>query len=343
MKKVCSAALAFAGALALFVASAPATTITENFSGNPLQNGWRTFGDTNLFHWNATNQNLEVTWDSTQPNSYFYQPLGTTITRYDDFSIAFDLKLHDIASGVEPDKTGPLEIGFGFLNFSGATNTSFMRGAYGSAPNVAEFGYYAHGYYDYFGTIYDSPATATPSFISSVNSFDYSPQILSVYQYELPTNQPVHVSLTYTASNQTAVLTITTNGIPVASFPDLALNGSNGFTDTNYDFQVDTFSISSYSSVGDDYDSVLAHGTVANLTVNVPPPAQNLAGSFTNGNWQVDFSARTNWLFTLERTTDFQSWTIVSPVITGINGDLILQDTNPVVSQAFYRIRAERP
>ncbi|HZI31203.1 MAG TPA: hypothetical protein VFF11_02610, partial [Candidatus Binatia bacterium] len=333
MKKIRFAAPALTGVLALSAILTQATTITENFSSDPLQNGWQVFGDTNLFHWNSTNQNLEVTWDSTRTNSYFYQPLGTTITRYDDFSIAFDLKLHDIASGVESGKTGPLEIGFGFLNFSGATNTSFMRGAYGSAPNVAEFGYYAHGYYDYFGTIYDSPATATPSFISGVNSYDYAPQILSVYEDELPTNQPVHVSLTYTASNQTAMLVITTNGIPVASFPDLALNGSNGFTDTNYDFLVDTFSISSYSSVGDDYDSILAHGTVANISVSVPPPAQNLAGSFTNGGWQVNFSARTNWLFTLQRTADFQSWTNVSPTISGINGNLFLQDTNPAASQ----------
>ena len=334
-----------AGLFALLVINntTRAVTFTEDFATDPLQNGWQIFGNTNLFVWNTTNQNLEVTWDSTQTNSYFYQPLGTTVTRYDDFSLSFDLNLHDIASGVEPGKTGPMEIGFGFLNFAGATNTAFIRGAYGSAPNVAEFGYYAHGYYDYFGTIYDSPATATPSFISGVNSFDYAPQILSVYDCELPTNQIVHVSLTYTASNQTAVLTLFTNGVPVATLPELALDGTNGFTDTNYDFQVDTFSISSYSSAGDDYDSILAHGTVANLRVSVPPPAQNLAGSFTNGTWQVDFSARTNWMFLLQRTTDFQSWTNVSPVISGVNGPLSLQDTNPVLDRAFYRIRADRP
>ena len=109
------------------------------------------FGDTNLFDWNSTNQNLRVTWDSSQPNSYFYHPLGAQFTRYDDFSVEFDLRLNDIASGVEPGKTGPLEIGFGFLNFAGATSTNFMRGAWGGAPNVAEFDYYPSGYYDYGG------------------------------------------------------------------------------------------------------------------------------------------------------------------------------------------------
>jgi hypothetical protein len=332
--------LALAGLLA-----APftrAATLTEDFSRDPLQHGWQVFGNPNLFHWNPTNQNLAVTWDSTQPNSYFHQPLGTAVTRNDDFSLAFDLRLQDIASGVEPGKTGPLQLGIGFLNFAGATSTNFMRGAYGSAPDVAEFDYYTDGFYD-FGTIYPAPASTFPSFISGVNSFDYAPQILSVYDNVLPLNQTVQITLTYTASNQTAMLVLTTNGVPLGTLPALALNGTNGFADTNYDFRVDTFSISSYSSFGDDYDSVLAHGTVANLRVSVPPPAQNLRGGFTNGQWQVQFSARTNWLFTLERTADFQTWTGIAPTIPGITGTMSLTDANPPANQAFYRIRAARP
>src|SRR5438046_2844728 len=113
MKKIRS--LAWAGLFVLSITSR-AETITENFSADPLQNGWQIFGDTNLFNWDPTNQNLAVTWDSTQPNSYFYKPLGTTLTRNDDFSIAFDLRLSDIASGSEPGKTGPVQLGFGFLN-----------------------------------------------------------------------------------------------------------------------------------------------------------------------------------------------------------------------------------
>src|ERR1700679_1262031 len=118
-----------------------AVTITENFSADPSLDGWQVFGDTNQFQWDSTNRNLDVTWDSTQPNSYFYHPLGTTLTRNDDFSIALDLRLNDIASGVEPGKTGPLQLGFGFLNFNplnlmNATSTNFMRGDFGNAPDV---------------------------------------------------------------------------------------------------------------------------------------------------------------------------------------------------------------
>src|SRR5476651_2314618 len=108
--------LAIAGLSVL--SSVRAATTTENFSADPLQNGWRVFGATNLFAWDSTNQNLSVTWASTRPNSYFYIPLGGYLTRNDDFSIAFDLKLNDIISGNEPGKNGPLQLGFGFLNFN---------------------------------------------------------------------------------------------------------------------------------------------------------------------------------------------------------------------------------
>src|ERR1051325_6612720 len=56
-----------------FGASAP-VSVFEDFRFNPLTNGWKVFGQTNLFAWNATNQNLEVIWDSSKSNSYFYKP-----------------------------------------------------------------------------------------------------------------------------------------------------------------------------------------------------------------------------------------------------------------------------
>jgi hypothetical protein len=339
MKKICP--LAFAGLFALSVAHA--TVITEDFSANPLQNGWQVFGNTNLFQWNSTNQNLEVTWDSSQPNSYFYHPLGTILTRNDDFSIEFDLRLSDIASGVEPGKTGPMEIGIGFLNLGLATGTNFMRGSWGDAPDVAEFDYFPDGYYDYNGTIYPAPATATPAFIPQ-NAYDLSPTLYAPFDFEFPTGQIVHVTMTFTASNQTVVTTITTNGV-TSRLPDLALTDPSlsAFTDSD-DFRVDTFSVTSYSNTGDPYDSVLAHGFVGNIVVTVPsPPVQNFNGNRANNVWQGQFISQSNWLYTLERTADFQSWTNVSVTTFGVNGILILSDTNALMDRAFYRVRAERP
>jgi hypothetical protein len=342
MLKVRLSVLVLAGLSVVSVSLA--ATVVEDFSTDPLCKGWQVFGETNLFGWNSTNRNLEVTWDSSRPNSYFYYPLGAQFTRYDDLSAEFDLDLADIASGVEPGKTGPLQIGFGFLNFAGATSTNFMRGAWGGAPNVAEFDYYPSGYYDFGGSIWPIVPTSTPSFISALNSRHYAPAYLDAYEYELPTNQTVHVRLTYDGLSQTATLVVTTNGMPLETLPGLVLNNSTNsqFTSAD-DFRVDMFSISSFSSRGDDYDSVLAHGTVGNLVVKASVrPIGRLSGAFTaNGLWQAQFFGHSNWLYTLECTTDFGSWTPVSPTLCGTEDDMILQDTNAVAARVFYRVRAE--
>jgi hypothetical protein len=331
------------GRLLLCAAGCGAVTITENFSSDPLGRGWTVFGNTNLFQWDATNQNLRVTWDSSQPNSYFYHSLGTMLDRQDDFSIEFDLNLSDIAGGTEPGTTGPMQIGLGFLNFQAAINSSFMRGGWGSAPNVVEFDYYPWGYFEYGGVIYDSPAAALPS-LSPASGYVSAPAHVASYDRELPTNQTIHVTMTFTASNQTVAASVATNGVLVP-LPGIVLTDTNdsAFTATD-DYHVNIFSISSYSSLGAFGSSVLGHGTVDNLAVTVlPPPVQNVTGGFTNSVWCVEFLSSSNWLYTLERTTDFQSWTNISPTAPGTAMVLSLQDTNRPESGAFYRVRAERP
>lgn len=335
---------AVASLLALSLVPVSATTIAENFATNPLTHGWQIFGDTNSFVWNAASNQLAVTWDSRITNSYFYRPLGTIVTRNDDFSIEFDLNLLDIQSGIEPFKTGPLQIALGLVKFSVVTNISFGRGIYGGAPNIAEFNYYTDGFYDYgdFG-IYPSAAATVPSFISGVDNFAYCPGNIAVFDNVLPTNQVVHVALSFTAADQTAVLNITADGSPVGSLPALVLNEANGFKVTD-NFYADTFSISSYSSYGDDYDSVLAHGTITNLVITVPPPpVQNLSGSFQGGQWQCAFTGRTNWLYTLECSTNLMNWSVIVSNSPGVDGAQLLGDVNPSETQAFYRIRADRP
>ena len=343
MLKTSLSVLALAG-LSVVCASR-AATIVEDFSTNPQAGGWQVFGETNLFAWNSTNQNLEVTWDSTQPNSYFYHPLGISLTRYDDFSLELDLRLSDIASGVEPDKTGPLQIGFGFLNLAEATSSNFMRGAWGGAPDVAEFDYYTSGYYVSSGVTYPSPASTVPSFIPGTDSFEYAPVFVSVFETELPANQTVHIRLAYTGANQTANLTLTSNGVLLSQLPPLVLSdsGNSEFTPTD-NFWVDTFSISSYSSAGDDYDSVLAHGTVDNLAITAQlRPIASLTGGLTNGLWQAQFFAHSNWLYTLERSTDLHSWAPASFTNAGNEDFMMLQDTDPPSPRAFYRVRAQQP
>jgi hypothetical protein len=329
----------------LALSTVRAVTLTQDFSTDPLQQGWQVFGDTNLFTWDSANQNVAVTWDSTKPNSYFYHPLGFALTRYDDFSLEFDLRLSDIASGVEPEKTGPLQLGIGFLNLAEATSTNFMRGSYGGAPDVAEFDYYADGYYDYNGVIYPSPASTVPSFIPGTDSFAYAPVFLSAFETELPTNQTVHVRLAFTAANQTALVTVTAGGGPLIQLPPLVLSdpGNSQFASTDT-FRVDTFSISSYSSAGDDYDSLLAHGTLDNLIITAQPlPITRFTGGVgTNGLWQAQFFSRSNWLYTLDRSPDLHSWSPASVTNAGNEGFMVLQDGVPLGARAFYRVRAQK-
>jgi hypothetical protein len=332
--------LALASLSVVFVPQARSATFQEDFSSDPAAHGWKTFGNTNLFRWDSTNQNLQVTWDSAQPNSFCYFPLGTILARDDDFTFSFDLLLSDVGTG---DTTGPMQLAAGFLNLADATDPGFIRGI-GVSPNVVEFDHYPAGYFPG----YSSPATTGPAFINSASTA-FAPGYLDpYYDLALPTNVLLHVTMAFTASNQTAVVEVRTNGALLSTLPPLVLNSTNNSMFANSDdYRVNIFSITSYSEAGQWppwVGSVLAHGTIDNLLVTVPnPPVQNLASSFSNGVAQVRFNNRSNWLYTLERTVDVHSWTNVSLATSGNGATLVLQDTNPPPGQGLYRVRANRP
>jgi hypothetical protein len=325
MKKVLFVSLALAGMFVMSVVHA--TVITEDFFADPRSNGWQIFGNTNLFQWDSTNHDLAVTWDSSQANSYFYHPLGTVLTHDDDFSITFDLQLNDVAV----DGFG-FELAISLLNFADATSTNLQRGvgidpAFG-ARSVAEFDYFPDAG---FG------ATISPTMISSNNQF------ASAFNFplELTNGISFHIVMTYTASNQTfsTLITNNSNGQPFGPIDDVLLNSYG----TNFsDFRLDTVAISNYSDTNS-YGSIFVHGIVDNFVVTVPPPPiQDLTGAFSNGVWPVQFISRSNWLYTLERTIDFQSWTTVSGPASGNGTNLFLQDAHPPTDKAFYRVSAER-
>lgn len=318
---------------ALIIPALPgsAATINEAFSSNPFQHGWRTYGDAGLFRWNSTNQNLGVTWDSSRPNSFFYYPLGTILSRSDDFSVAFDLNLTDIGVGVDTNKSGTFSIGLGFLNFDEAMQTNFLRGTGVNSPDLAEFAYF---WDSGFG------ATVYPTLVDTNSTFNYTaPTDYAIFA--LAPGDVYHIVMSFTASNQTLLATLT-------NFEQTAGLRIVQPLSTNFgDFRLGTFSISSYSDAGQDPQyagSVLAHGTVDNLVLNLPdPPVQNASGGLTNGFWEIRFVGRTNWLYTLERTSDFRSWSSISVSVPGQAGAMELPETNRPVSNAFYRIRANRP
>jgi hypothetical protein len=317
--------------LLLFAAAAPpsgAAAFQEDFASDPAVRNWRVFGDTSLFHWNGDSQTLEVTWDSSKSNSFFHRPLGTILWKEDDFSLGFDLRLSDIAVGVNSNKTATFEFAIGFLEIATATKTNFLRGtgidAATGPRNLVEFAYFPDSG---FG------ATISPTMVSSNNQF----AVGFNFPFELSPNDLFRVVMRYTGSNQTLATAMTRNGEAFGPIQDVKLGAA--FTD----FRVDALSISSYSDAGAD-GSLLAHGVVDNLSFTVPdPPIGDLNGAWTSGQRKVEFAGRAGWVYALERTENFQSWNEVASVITAMNGTVTLTDANPPAAKAFYRVRAERP
>ena len=312
-----------------------ATTITENFSSDPAADGWQVFGDASLFQWNSASNHLAVTWDSAQPNSYFYHPLGATLTSASNFMFGFDLQLSDIAAGTNPTKPQALQVSVGLLNFSEATNDGYYIGTGFNAPDLVELDYYPDTGYG---------ATVGTPMISSANN--YASGGLT-YPLTLTFGATYHFTLIYTADNQTMHTTLTSNGVPVGPLNESKLTGDFG------NFSVDTFSINSYTDAGQDTNtyifygspvifagSLLAHGTVGNLFFANPLPVTRVINAAPGS---IQFSSTTNWIYALERTSDFQSWSTVSLLTPGVEGSLTLADTNPPPDKAVYRVRADRP
>jgi hypothetical protein len=303
--------------LVLAVSPGRAATITENFATNPLANGWSIYGETNLFTWDSTNEVEDVTWDSSQPDSFLYRPLGNVLAIDDDFSLSFDLKLNDATGYVYS-----MQLAVDLFHFTDATNASYSR-ADATLPNVFEFAYFP-------GTDLISPsldATLTDSNVDYY--FAYDNQVLTP-------GVTYSVTIAHAAGSPTVTGQVLAEGEPFSSFP-------NVYTQTISDFRLDTVSISSFQDDGYG-DSILAHGSVANLVVTLPPsPVQNLTGYFTNGAWAASFTTRTNWFYTLESSPDLQHWTAVNANNAGTSTNLVLFDTSPATTNAFYRILAQRP
>jgi hypothetical protein len=320
--------------LCVFVAiaalSVNAAVLTEDFSSDPALRGWQTFGNTNLAHWNSTNHNLEFTWDSSQTNTYFYHPLGTILGKSDDFVFSFDLTLKDLTPGPNPAKPYSFPICAGLQNFVNASSTNFFRGNGHLAPNLVEFTFYPD---TGFGP------TVWPSFWSSNSVLNYNSS--SDYTIlDLPLNVRLQITMSYTASNKTAVTTITTNGISIGMINNAKLSA------TYTDYRVGTVAIPSYSDGAQspgDAGSVLAHGIIHSISVTTPaPPVQDVALSFSNSTWRAQFAGLTNWKYFLETSSNLNSWTVVTSNAPVVNGPVSLVDTNAAMTNGFYRVRALR-
>ena len=330
MKRVLKIALVFAASVfpcsAALGANAP-VTVFEDFRKDPATNGWKVFGETNLFAWNSTNQNMEVTWDSSKPNSYFYKRLGRSFSRNDDFVLYFDLRLRDIAIGTTTNKPYTFQIAVGLLNFQRATNGAFLRGTGFDSPDVFEFDYFPDSG---FG------ATISPTVISSNNEF-----AAGFILQEITTTDLFKVTLHMDEEEGRVAATVHRNGEFYASqFVSFPTN----FTD----FSVDTIAIASYSDEGQFPDfagSILAHGTVDNVVFASGGLGLDLGfnGRFENGNWRMDFDTFPGWQYYIERTSDFiNAFTVGTHTSTNYGRATIVHTNPPVSLPQFYRLRGQR-
>jgi len=154
-----------------------------------------------------------------------------------------------------------------------------------------------------------------------------------------------HVTINHAAGTSALTGEILANGQLYTALPGQGLNGGF-YNEGTGDFRLDTAAIISYSdagSAGYGYgpSSILAHGIVRNLLVTAPPPPVTyLSGSLTNDTWQAQFWSRTNWNYTLEKSSDLQSWSPLAPALGGTGGQMILQDTNAPQQSQYYRVSA---
>jgi hypothetical protein len=310
-------------------AAVTGTVLAEDFSNNPVADGWQAFGTTNLFTWAAANQGLQVTWDSTQPNSYFYHPLGTIMTSNDAFSVSFDLLLND--ANTNADGTNALDLSIGFLNLSQAENPNFLVGSE-DATNLAGFQFYpgADGYLpDLEATLQDA---------NGLYYFAYNDVPWSFGAY-------YHVIINHAAGTSALTGQVLVNGRLYTSLPGGGLYGGF-YNEGTGDFRLDTVAISSYSDAdsalyGEGPYSITAHGMVKNFLITAPPPPVSyLFGSLTNNAWQVQFWSRAGWNYTLEKSADLQTWSPPAPPVAGVGGQMTLQDTGAPGQSHYYRVSA---
>lgn len=299
----------------------------EDFSTAPASRGWIVLGREELFRWDASEQHLRVTWDSSEPNSYFHRPVGGTLTSADDFGCAFDLRLDDYAAGVRPGKPFAFPIAIGFFNLAEATKETFSRGS-GVNPLFGPVNLVEFNFFPAFGPF---APTIAQVIVSAGNTWLFNHENLLA----LEPGRTHRVSLSYEAAGRRLTTLVMSGTEPLGRTQHITVPA-------NFEFRIDTFSISSYSDQHSQ-DSILARGVIDNVQLNLPaPPLREISGRFAASRWMVSFAARAGWHYTLERSSDLLDWISVTSTRAAATSQLELTDPEPPSESAHYRVRAAR-
>ena len=302
--------------------------LREDFATAPAT--WRGFGNTNLFVWNSTNQNLDVTWDSAQTNSYFYLPLNLTVTRSDDFRVKFTLLMSEIATGTDPLKPYTFELAAGLINTTNAFDPQMFRGSginvLHGPRNLVEFDYFPDS---------GLGATISPTIASKDNQIAFSDN----HPFEIIPGVKYQIEMAYSSSNATLSTIILADGEPFGPINDLTI--PTRFTN----FVVNAFAVSSYSDAGQNppqfAGSLLARGALDDVEITIyHHPTLQIARA-ENGNPVVQFDTESGWNYSMEASADLLNWVEVGSLIEG-TGAKIAEPLPLSEPYRFFRVRAER-
>lgn len=301
--------------VALALISTRGATFTETFSAEPV--AWRAHNGS-AFRWDSEAKNLAVTWDSREPNAFFYVPLSWTLTRAEIFEVEFTLRIDDLQLGVNPAKAETFPLCLGFLNVAQATRPDYFRGSgvhvvYGPR-SIVEFAYFADAGLD---------PTIGPIIASTNNQITFA----HTHPLELTPGETYRIKLHYEAL--TLSTTILHNGEAHGS--PLPVSASRG------DFRIDAFSIHSYNDGQQNppqfAGSLLAHGIIDDIVITyTDPPIERIAVTTDS----ITFHGRTGWRYELQHTADFSAWEPAASQ-AGVNGEMSFP-----AATGFFRVAAFR-
>ena len=291
----------------------------EDFSSDPLANGWVVHGDESLFKWDAAAGSLAVTWDSEQLNSLFHRPLGLTLTEADTFAFAFDITLDTVKAGHRDGQPYTFEVALGLLNIGSGKAEVFSRVTGTNSPNLIEWDYFPDT--GFGATISPVVASAKSQFAAG---FTFPAEVTpgEIYSVRMEYDPTVRKLTTVMLENGTAWKAVKTVTLP------------NDFAG----FAVDAFSISNYTAKGSE-SSLLASGRVDNLAITTAHSRSRIVNArLADGQWRGKLFGLSAEDYVLERSEDLREW---QPIGNGVREDafyLKLIDKNPPVGGGFYRL-----
>ena len=291
----------------------------ETFLTDPLVNGWVVHGDKSLFKWDAESEALEVTWDSEKPNSYYYRPLGLTLTADDSFAFTFDIALDQVKAGHLDGKPYTFEVALGLVGIELAKAEGFSRGSGTDSPNLIEWDYFPD---TGFG------ATISPTITSETSRFASG----FTFPAELTVGKTYTVRMEFDSDERALKTFMLQNGKTWKEIEKVKLMGD--FTG----FVVDAFSISNYTAHGGE-SSLLVTGRIDNLAVAVARSQPRIVGArLADRQWVARSFGLGAVGSVLERSSDLHEWLPVGNGVREKSFYLQLIDESPPIGDVFYRL-----